>query len=101
MRAAAKGATKPYTSTFIATAKETCSRPQPKESSSGIISTDEALLNPAVIASVTNVTPIAIHAGCRIFFLLNYLVSSRYSLKNSRSSSLSGRDFFVSIETAT
>ena len=46
MRAAAKGATKPYTSTFIATAKETCSRPQPKESSSGIISTDEAHSDP-------------------------------------------------------
>ena len=63
INAAAKGATKPYTSTLIATANETCSRPQPNASSKGIIKTEEALLNPAVIASVTNVTPIANHAG--------------------------------------
>ena len=63
IRAAANGATSPYTSTLIATANETCSRPQPKASSRGMMSTDEALLKPAVIANVTNVTPIANQAG--------------------------------------
>ena len=99
--AAAKGATNPYTRTLMATAKETCSRPQPKASSSGMIRTDDALLKPAVIANVTKVTPIANHAGCNNLFLDNYFVSSRYSDKNSRSSSLSGRERFVSTETAT
>ena len=101
MSAAANGATSPYTSTLIATANETCSRPQPKASSRGIIRTDDALLNPAVIARVIKVMPAANHAGCNIFFLDNYFDSSRYSLKNSRSSSLSGRERFVSTDTAT
>ena len=85
----------------MAIARETCSRPQPNASSSGMIRTEEALLNPAVIASVIKVTPTANHAGCNNFFLDNYFDSSRYSLKNSRSSSLSGRERFVSTETAT
>ena len=85
----------------MAMARETCSRPQPNASSRGMIRTDEALLNPAVIAKVTNVTPTANHAGCNNFFLDNYFDSSRYSVKNSRSSSLSGRERFVSTETAT
>ena len=62
----------------------------------GMIRTDEALLKPAVIANVINVTPTANHAGCNNFFLDNYFDSSRYSVKNSRSSSLSGRERFVS-----
>ena len=63
IRAAAKGATSPYTSTLIAIANEICSRPQPNASSSGIIRTDEALRNPAAVTRVKNVTPTANQAG--------------------------------------
>ena len=63
IRAAANGATKPKSSTLIATAAEICERDQPKASSSGTIKTDGADLNPAVAISVKKVTATAIHPG--------------------------------------
>ena len=98
MSAAANGATKPKSSTLIDTAKETCERDHPKASSSGTISTEGADLNPAVAIKVKKVTVAAIQPGW-IFFDINYAL--RYCFKNSRSGSVSGRDFLVSIETAT
>jgi hypothetical protein len=63
IRAAAKGATKPYKRTFTEIANEICSRLQPKADSKGMINTVGADLNPAVMTRVKKVTIAAIHAG--------------------------------------
>ena len=63
MRAAANGATKPKSKTFIETAREICERDHPKASSRGTIRTDGADLYPADAIKVKKVTVNAIHAG--------------------------------------
>ena len=63
IKAAAKGETNPKSRTLIAIASEISERLQPKDSSSGVIKTDGADLNPAVAINVTYVTATAAQPG--------------------------------------
>ena len=72
IRAAAKGATRPKSSTLIETAAEICERDQPKASSRGTIRTEGADLNPAVAIKVKKVTVTAIQPGWNFLCLIYY-----------------------------
>ena len=81
--AAANGAVKPKSNTFIPTAKEMIERDHPNSSSKGTISTEGAERMPAAPINVKKVIPAAIQAGCnRLLFTLQPYGRIRWNLSS-------------------